>query len=159
MGIFVSKKGAAFIAGWEGFLSCPYWDSIGNVWTRGYGETEGISSSSPCISKEKAFKRLRWRATKLYLVNVPRRFRMKQCERDAMASFLWNLGSGAVASGTGIGDRLRSSEGKTREGRRRIFREEMPKWDMGGGSHLEGLHKRRVAEVAVANRNHYDSSH
>lgn len=159
MGIFVSKKGAKFIGGWESFLSCPYFDSLGGVWTRGYGETEGITSSSPCISEKRAFRRMRWRATKLYLVHVPRRLRMKQCEKDAMASFLWNLGAGAVGRDTGIGRRLRSKEGKTRKGRRRIFREEMPKWNIAGGVPQEGLTKRRKAEVKVANRNIYDSSH
>lgn len=159
MGIFVSKKGAKFVAGWEGFLSCPYWDSLGGVWTIGYGETQGVGPNTPCVTEESARKKLRRRLTKTYLVNCPRRFIMRQCEKDAMASFLYNLGPGAVERGTGIGDRLRSREGLTRKGRRRIFREEIPKWDMAGGQHVAGLTKRRHAEVKLANRAIYDSSH
>lgn len=159
MGIFVSKKGANFVAGWEGFLSCPYWDSLGGVWTYGYGETEGVTASTPCISEKDAKKKLRRKLTHHYLVYAPRKFRMRRCERDAIASFLYNLGPGAVARGTGIGDRLRSKEGRTRSGRRRIFREEIPKWDMAGGGHRIGLAIRRLAEVKLANRNIYDSSH
>lgn len=159
MGLFVSKKGAKFVAGWEGFLSCPYFDSLGGVWTYGYGETEGVGPNTPCISEKDARRKLRRRLTRSFLIHSPRRFLMAQCEKDGIAAFLYNVGPGGVARGTGLGDRLRSKEGRTRAGRRRIFREELPRWDVAGGQHVEGLTKRRHAEVRLTNRNIYDSTH
>lgn len=159
MGPFVSKKGAKFVAGWEGFLPCPYWDVLGQVWTIGYGETLGVNANTPCVKESDARKKLRRRLTRDFLIHSPRRFFLKQCEKDAIAAFLYNVGPGGVARGTGIGDRLRSKEGRTRKGRRKIFREELPRWDVAGGQHVLGLALRRKAEVKVANRNIYDSSH
>src|ERR1019366_8176203 len=49
----ISNKGINLIANFEGFSSCPYWDSYGSVWTRGYGEAGGrISGNSPCITRQ-----------------------------------------------------------------------------------------------------------
>lgn len=154
--LFVSRKGAAFVSHWEGFRSCPYQDSVG-VWTIGYGETRNVGPYTACISERTARRKLRLRLTRDYLPAVPRRWQMRQCERDALASFAYNLGVGAVSDRhrSTLARRLRSSEGRTRKGRRRIFREEMPKWAVAGGSKLEGLVKRRAAEVALANRGDY----
>lgn len=154
--LFVSKKGAAFVAHWEGFRSCPYLDMVG-VPTRGYGETKDITMRSPCVSEPAARRSLRRRLTRDYLPAVPRRWQMRQCERDALASFAYNLGVGAVSDPrrSTLARRLRSKEGRTRKGRRRIFREELPKWAIAGGAKVEGLVRRRAAEVALANRSDY----
>jgi GH24 family phage-related lysozyme (muramidase) len=91
----ISARGLALIEGFEGFSSTPYWDPFGNVWTRGYGETEGISQTSPAISRAQAEENLRWRIEHRYEwalrgLNVP----LNQNQWDALCSFAWNLGAG-----------------------------------------------------------------
>lgn len=43
----------AAIMGYEGFVSPPYQDQAG-VWTNGYGNTEGVSKSTPPVTEPKA---------------------------------------------------------------------------------------------------------
>lgn len=152
----VSRKGVKFVAGWEGFSSCPYWDAEGEVWTIGYGETRGVTAWTPCVSKRKARRQLRRRLNRDYLDPIRALpVRLRQCEIDALASAVYNLGPGLLEPSTGIGARLRSREAKTYEGRKRIYRQELPRWNRAGGAPLEGLTKRRRAEVRVANRGDY----
>lgn len=147
----VSRKGARFVAGWEGFRSCPYRDSVG-VWTIGYGTTEAIGLGTPCISKRTARRWLRRALDRTYLPAVPRRRRLRKRERDALASFAYNLGVGAVADQghSTLARRLAGAEGKTYERRKRIYAEELPRWNRAGGVVLAGLAKRRAAEVRLA---------
>lgn len=148
----VSRKGVRFVAGWEGFRSCPYRDAVG-VWTIGYGETQGIGPNTRCWSKSKARRRLRKRLTRDYarpawrMVAPP----LRRCERDAIASFAYNVGLGAFKSST-LRRRLNGAQGRTYSGRKRIYREELPRWTNGG---LAGLVKRRWAEVALATKADY----
>ena len=55
----ISDRGVRLIAGFEGWSSTPYWDAYGRVWTRGFGETEGITQHSPAISYQDGLSRLR----------------------------------------------------------------------------------------------------
>jgi lysozyme len=155
----VSRLGIRFVAGWEGFRSCPYQDSVG-VWTIGYGTTSAdrpVGSDAPCISERTARKYLRENLNKKYVPAVPRRDELKRRELDALASFAYNLGPGAVSdtSFSTLARRLKSSEGDTYEGRKRIYDQEMPRWVKAGGITLEGLVKRRRAEVALATKGKY----
>jgi len=152
----VSKQGVAFVAGWEGFRSCPYRDAVG-VWTRGYGETQGIGPNSRCVSKADARAELRKRLNRDFAPAIPRRRRMRRREVDALASFAYNLGTGAVSnpSSSTLARRLKSNEGRTYKARRRIYEQELPKWVNAGGQRLEGLVKRRAAEVRLATRGDY----
>lgn len=154
--IGVTRKGVKFVAGWEGFRPCPYQDAVG-VWTRGYGETRGIAKHSPCVTERRARRELRRRLNRDFLPYVPRRRRMKACERAALASFAYNEGQRAVSdpSYSGLARRLKSPEGGTYRGRRRIYRQELPRWNKAGGRELEGLTKRRRAEVRLACRGDY----
>lgn len=150
----VSHKGVLFVGAWEGFRSCPYQDSVG-VWTIGYGTTSAerpVGPGTPCISAQTALSYLRRSLNRKYLPAVPRARRMRQHERDALASFAYNLGPGAVldASYSSLARRLKSSEGKAFHDRKRIYREEIPKWCNAGGHPLVGLVKRRKAELALA---------
>lgn len=148
----VSRKGVRFVAGWEGFRSCPYRDAVG-VWTIGYGETEGIGPNTPCWSKRKARRRLKRRLNQDYarpawgMVNQE----LRRCERDALASFAYNVGLGNFQSSTLL-RRLNSREGRTYHRRQKVYREELPRWTNGG---LAGLVKRRWAEVRMANQGDY----
>lgn len=149
--IRVSRKGVAFVAGWEGFRSCPYRDSVG-VLTIGYGTTEADRDINGCISEPQARRWLRRSLNRKYLSAVPRVHRMHQWERDALASFAYNLGPAAVSDPgvSTLARRLLSSEGKSYGGRKLIYREEIPRWSRAGGVVLAGLAHRRAAEVQLA---------
>jgi len=156
----VSKRGSQFVGGWEGFRSCPYKDSVG-VWTIGYGTTSAtghhVGPDSPCIDQDKA---RRWLAEELnqHCVSaIPRRSLMKQREIDALASLAYNVGPGVVSdpSFSTLARRLADLRSFTYWHRKRIYRDEFPKWVMGGGVKLPGLVKRRAAELDVALRGNY----
>lgn len=153
----VSRKGTRFVAGWEGFRPCPYRDLVG-VWTIGYGETAGVNSATPCVSERQARKNLRSRLNHDYLSAVPRAKQLKQQERDALASFAYNLGPAAVSDPgySTLARRLRSKEGETFAGRKKIIQQELPKWCRAGGVPVAGLVKRRAAEIQLAVNGRYD---
>lgn len=148
----VSRRGVKFVAGWEGFRSCPYLDST-STWTIGYGETKGVGPNTPCISESDARRKLKRRLNEDYarpawkLIDVP----LRRCERDALASFTYNVGLGNL-SGSTLRRRLNGVEGKSYDSRKKIWREELPRWTNGG---LAGLVKRRWAEVRMANHGDY----
>ncbi|MGH2954689.1 MAG: glycoside hydrolase family protein, partial [Thermoanaerobaculia bacterium] len=127
------------------------------VWTRGYGETEGIGPHSRCVTKREAGIDLRRRLNRDYLPAVPRLARLRRRERDALASFAYNLGTRAVSdpSYSTLARRLKGREGRTYRRRRRVYRAELPKWVNAGGRPLAGLRKRRAAEVRLATRGDY----
>lgn len=160
--ILMPVKGVRFVAGWEGFARSPcggshdkasaYHDAVG-VLTIGYGTTAADRPiPSGCITRAKARRWLRSSLNRKYIPHIPRRWRMRPQEIAALASFAYNLGPGAVGDPaiSTLARRLESSEGKTFEKRKRIYREEMPKWVHAGGQVLQGLVKRRAAEVALA---------
>jgi GH24 family phage-related lysozyme (muramidase) len=72
------------------------------------------------------------------LIDVP----IDQCEFDALVSFAFNCGQGALADST-LRRRLNNRESKPK-----VFAEELPRWTSGG---MAGLVRRRDAEVRLAN--------
>lgn len=74
------------------------------------------------------------------LINVS----LTQHEFDAIVSFTFNTGSGALSEST-FCRRINSGENKTQ-----CFREEFPKWVNGPNGPLPGLVRRRNAEVELA---------
>jgi lysozyme len=147
----VSDNLVNFVGAWEGKRNCPYQDVVG-VWTICYGETEGVNRFTPCKNDRECRRMLRRALNHRYLPYVPRLARMKKQEADAMASFAYNLGRGVVSDPnvSSLARRLKSKEGRTFEGRKNIYRQELPKWVYAGGQKLEGLVKRRAAEVRIA---------
>jgi lysozyme len=139
--VHISSAGLRLIEGFEGWSSAPYWDSYGGVWTRGYGETEGIGPHSPWLSRaqgEANLKRLvetryEWAINRL---GVP----LNQNQFDALCSFVWNLGAGIFAGH--LGDLLR---GRNFQG----FADAMLAYDHAGGVQLAGLTRRRHEERAL----------
>ena len=153
----VSRKGARFVAGWEGFSATPYRDSVG-VLTIGYGTTAADHEIPLRISKRKARRWLRESLNGKYLAPIRALgLDLRQCEIDALASAAYNLGPGLISdpSFSTLARRLRSGEARSYSGRRRIFREELPRWDRAGGQPLAGLTARRHAEVRLANHGDY----
>src|SRR5882672_5904519 len=96
----LSKDGAGFIAGFEGFSAKPYRDAVG-VWTQGFGHTHGVGPNSKKITRDRGLELLQQDAAKAAtavrdLVEVP----LTQKEFDALVSFTFNLGAGALAEST-----------------------------------------------------------
>ena len=130
---------ARTIEGFEGFSSCPYWDSYGGVATRGYGETEGISMGSPCISRSYGERNLIYRAERFYGYAITRlhtHFNVNQVA--ALYSFLWNLGAGIMPPGSSLAIAIQHHNPYP-----------LLAYDRAGGVVLAGLVTRRHAEVAL----------
>lgn len=145
----VSPKGIALVAGFEGGQSPdglfrPYRDPVG-VWTQGYGHTDGVTRSSKPWTKAKAERVLRDDLNRVYAPHVRAlELPLNQNQFDALVSFVFNLGPGAISVNTGIGRALR----------RRAWPEagdEMLRWDKAGSPPrpLPGLTRRRKAERAL----------
>ena len=138
--IHIDTVGLRFIEGFEGFGSCPYFDSFGGVWTRGYGETEGISRGSKCISRAFGEANLKSRIERFYAWSIRGLgVSFNQYEADALYSFVWNLGAG-IFTGS-----LRLSIQHHRFAA-------ILAYDHAGGVVLAGLSRRRRAEYALALR-------
>jgi lysozyme len=137
----VGALGLARIARFEGFSSKPYQDPVG-VWTIGYGETQGVGPHTKPISRVAALRQLRRRINRDYLPHVLALNMPRQGMDDAIVSFIYNLGPGAIAPTTGVGRALHARKWRTAA-------DEMLRWDMAGGRHLPGLTKRRQEERRV----------
>jgi lysozyme len=141
----VTRRGVTFVSHWEGFSPTPYPDV--DHYSIGYGTPS--HKGAPRITEAEAQRRLREWLNDRVAPAIPRRARMRHREIDGLASFGFNLGTGALTDST-LGRRLRSDEGKRYQGRKAIYREEIPKWIKAGGEVLLGLKRRRAAEVEVA---------
>jgi GH24 family phage-related lysozyme (muramidase) len=139
----LSNAGAALIEKFEGFSSRPYWDADGRVWTIGYGSTKGVGPNTAPVTRAQARARLKREVDNVYGVAVNRLgVPLTINQFDALCSFTYNLGPGAINSSTGIGWALRIRDWR-RAG------DEMLKWDKAGGRTLLGLTRRRRAERAL----------
>lgn len=138
----ISKLGLNLVRHFEGMYlrgyKCP-----ANVWTIGYGHT-GLVDGKPIhgnmiITEEKAIELLQQdmavfeKAVK-DSVKVP----LTQNQFDALVSFAFNVGAGALRKSTLL--RL-LNQGKYEEVPAQLLR-----WNKGGGKVLEGLTRRRKAE-------------
>jgi lysozyme len=138
----VSDAGLALIEQFEGFSSTPYFDRFGGVWTRGYGETEGISRSSPAISRAQGQANLRRLIEQRYewAIRELGVGLFNQNQWDALCSFVWNLGAGIFTG------RLRAL---LQQRRWQEAGQLMLEYDHAGGQVLEGLARRRRLEVEL----------
>jgi lysozyme len=137
----LSKKGAEFIASFEGFRADAYWDAYGKVWTIGYGTAHGVKKGDH-VTKSEALGLLQKDAASAVkaindLVKVP----LTQNQLDALVSFVYNLGAGALGESTLL-KKLNKRDYKGAAS-------EFPKWVYAGGVQLPGLVRRRKAEAAL----------
>lgn len=138
----VSKRGVAFVADFEGYRKYVYRDAVG-VETIGYGET-----SRPVIERyrasglphDRALALLADRLNYVYGKQVQRLVRvpLSQRQSDALVSFTYNLGVGALAYSTLLRELNAKHYAKAAN--------EFLKWDKAGGRQLPGLTRRRRAE-------------
>lgn len=137
----ISPNGLQLIESFEGWSSAPYWDSYGKVWTRGYGETEGITAGSPHLTRAQGQANLKHLVETRYEPAIRALgARLNQNEWDALCSFVWNLGPGILEGR--LGDMLR-------KGDRVGFANAMLAYDHAGGVVLAGLRSRRERERAL----------
>jgi GH24 family phage-related lysozyme (muramidase) len=135
----LSEAGARLIASFEGFRSEPYADAVG-VWTIGYGHTFGVGPHTERISKETGLKLLQKDGSTAAravcdLVDI----KLNQNQFDALVSFTFNLGAGALAESTLLK--------KLNKGNYHGAQREFSKWVYADGQKLPGLVRRRRAEA------------
>ncbi len=152
--LHASSTAVSFIEQREGLPNngCPYRDPIG-VWTRGFGRIEGIGPLSPCITRSVARRELRALLAAAYEPHVAALFRpggmladkFNQHRFDALVSFVYNLGVGAVKCVLGF----ESLCGAMRAASPRRVADAMLLYDKAGGLPFLGLTLRRRAERAM----------
>ena len=139
----VGPAGFALIAREEGFVGHPYFDSAGGVWTRGFGETEGIGPHSPTITEAQGLQNLR----RIFEQRYEWAIRglgvdLNQNQWDSLASTVWNLGAGIIGPGTQLG-------GLLRERNFAGYAAALLGFDHAGGVVIPDLRRRRQNEAAL----------
>ena len=133
----ISESGINLIKKWEGFRGSAYLDPVG-IWTIGYGHTQGVKPGQ-VIAESDALILLK-AELKTYedavrrLVTVP----LNQNQFDALTSFTYNTGIGALSQST----LLRFLNESDYQG----AADQFLRWVYGGGRVLPGLVSRRQAE-------------
>lgn len=137
----ISDKGIELIKRHEGCRLKAYQCPAG-AWTVGYGSTRGVNRFTE-ITQQEAEVRLRSDAKAAERTVEKVRYLqkgLKQCQFDALVSFVFNLGSGAFEKST-----LRKKVIANPDDR--SIGAEFGKWVNAGGQRLEGLVKRRADEA------------
>jgi len=140
----INDAGLALIKAFEGLRLESYICPAGFL-TVGYGSTGEHVYPGQVITEKEAEELLRtdlWRFEDVVScsVTVP----LTDNEYAALVSFSFNVGCGAFKDSTLL-RRLNDGEPKGR-----VFAEELPRWDKANGEPLEGLARRRKAEVDLA---------
>ena len=138
-----SQDGIDLIKSFEGLRLESYYCSS-NVLTIGYGHTNGVYEGQVITeqdAEELLRKDLMWFEQEVSRLILPK---LTQHEFDAIVSFAFNVGSGALSDST-FCRRMNAGENKAK-----CFREEFPKWVNGPNGPLPGLVRRRDAEVELA---------
>jgi lysozyme len=134
----------ALIKEFEGFPfgGRPYRDPIAGVWTIGYGHTEGVGPHSARLTERQASELLERDLREKYepfVEALPTAHLLSQHQFDALVTFVYNVGGGAIGSDTGIGRALRASQWHRAA-------DELLRWDKYNGRPILGLTRRRQAE-------------
>ena len=136
-----SQAGKDLIISFEGIRLQAYKCPAG-VWTIGVGSTVPAVHAGEVITKQQALARFDKDLTKFEnavdrLVKVP----LTQNQFDALVSFTFNVGEGALAKSTLL-KKLNAADYDA-------VPAELMKWTKGGGKELPGLVRRRRAEAAM----------
>ena len=145
----ISDEGVGLIKAFEGCRTTAYYDSVG-VLTIGYGCTTDVAPGMK-ITQVQAEERLKLdlkdaEAAVNLLVVVP----LSQNEYDALTSFTFNLGQGALRRSTLL--KLLNESDYTGAAK------EFLRFDKAGGKVLAGLSRRRMAEMRLFNRGEDDAA-
>jgi GH24 family phage-related lysozyme (muramidase) len=144
----LTPKGWTLLKTWEGCRLSAYPDpaSGGAPWTIGYGHTGPEVVPGLTISQEQAEAWLQQDAAEA-AGSVDRSLPgvvLKPRQRDALISFCFNVGAGALERST-LRKRLLAGESAAM-----VITEELPRWCKGPHGPVEGLKRRRAAEVEHA---------
>lgn len=136
-----SQAGKDLIISFEGIRLEAYKCPAG-VWTIGVGSTVPVVHPGEVITKQQALARFDKDLSKFEnavdrLVKVT----LTQNQFDALVSFTFNVGEGALAKSTLLK--------KLNAGQYDAVPAELMKWTKGGGKELPGLVRRRRAEAAM----------
>lgn len=136
----ISQRGINLVKGFEGFSAKAYKD-IAGIPTIGYGTTYGVKMGQFVTVEEaedllKADLQVAEEAVN-HLVKVP----MTQGQFDALVSFTYNVGTGALAKSTLL-DLF--NQGATVGASNQFLA-----WTKAGGAFSQGLMNRRLAEKKV----------
>ena len=135
-----SKTGINLIKQFEGCSLTAYKCPAG-AWTIGYGHTGGVTQGQKITQAQaEAYLITDLGAYEKY-VNQYVKVRINQNQFDALVSFTYNCGPGALKTST----LLR----KLNAGDYKGAAAEFPRWNKGGGKVLNGLIRRRAAEKAL----------
>lgn len=130
-------NGLLLIKSFEGLRLRAYRDAVG-IWTIGYGTTRGVRPDMT-ISQEQAVKFLQEDLERFEKsINDAVRVPINDNQFSALASFTYNVGSGAFRGSTLL--RLLN------RGDIRGAAAQFPRWNKAGGRTLAGLTRRRNAE-------------
>lgn len=144
----VSDNCINFVKSWEGFYADKYYDCVG-VLTQGYGLTgDEIAKLPNTISEETASNLLKEVINSKYATVVKadldsKCIKLKQNEFDALVSFSYNCGTGALFGSTlykNVVAGIRDLDKITAN---------FQAWSNGGGKRIEGLYRRRTKEAAM----------
>lgn len=133
-----SDKGLALIMKHEGFQSKAYRCPAG-VWTIGYGHTRNVREGQTCTEAHAR----KWLTEDVASAEREVSFQtsgLKQCQFDALVSFVFNMGAGNFRTSTLLKKVKVNPDNPT-------IREEFEKWIYGGGRVLPGLVARREDEA------------
>lgn len=133
-----SEKGIEMIKGFEGLRLEAYDDGAG-IQTIGYGHTKGVHKGQTCTEEQAE----EWLKADLHdaenVVNAMG-VELKQCQFDALVSFVYNLGGQNFATSTLRRKVIANPDNPT-------IRDEFGKWIYAGGRILPGLVTRREKEA------------
>jgi lysozyme len=141
----LNKEGYDLIKSFEGLRLKPYRCSA-NIPTTGYGNTyyengTRVQMSDPPITKQRAEELLQLNADRFArkVVNLVKK-PITQNQLNALTSFAYNLGSGALASSTLLKKVNVNPNDLT-------IRNEFLRWNKTNGVALKGLTNRRIKEA------------
>jgi len=142
MALTTSAPMRRMIEQWEGLRLQTYSDSVG-VLTIGYGHTGPDVHEGQDITDTQADVLLSFDLHKFETAvsNMLDGAPTSQTQFDALVSFAYNLGAGALKSSSLLHYH--------QEGQYGLATAEFPKWDHAGGRVLAGLLRRRQGEAAV----------
>ncbi len=136
------KQGRDLIKQFEGYRSTSYLCPAG-VWTIGYGHTKGVTAGQYCTRADAE----RFLSEDLQTAeNTLNRFAetndlvLRQCQFDALVSFIFNVGTGNWSKST-LRKLVAADPGDP------YIRYQFSRWVYGGGKELPGLVRRRKAEA------------
>ena len=138
----ISDKGIDFIKNWEGCELKAYLDG-GGVWTIGIGHTK-TAKEGMVITMEQAISLFKEDCSPIEKTLNDKKViivSLSQQNYDALCSFSFNLGLGALKKST----LLRCLNAGNYDDAAKEFL----KWCNDNGKRIEGLYKRRVAESTV----------